>query len=195
MNEKESFVARWLRLKQESGGEAQPDSAPPAAEPATGEDIPSAPAAFDPACLPPIESITQDSDIRVFLQTGVPAELMRAALRGAWAADPAIRDFVGVAESQWDFNDPAAMPGFGPLEATDLAQSFAAQAASRLSTAADAIAPMAETGRTLGNGPPDKAWASFGGAGENTPRVEIESKAPRRLDGRRRHGSALPKAP
>jgi TorA maturation chaperone TorD len=31
--------------------------------------------------------------------------------------DPAIRDFIGIAESQWDFNDPTAMPGFGPLTA------------------------------------------------------------------------------
>jgi TorA maturation chaperone TorD len=34
--------------------------------------------------------------------------------------DPAIRDFIGIAESQWDFNDPTAMPGFGPLRANDV---------------------------------------------------------------------------
>ena len=50
---------------------------------------------------------------------GVPADLTRAALRRVWTADPAIRDFVGLAENAWDFTEPDAMPGFGPLEATD----------------------------------------------------------------------------
>jgi hypothetical protein len=40
----------------------------------------------------------------------------RAAIRRAWIADPAIRDFVGLAENAWDFNDPNAMAGFGPLD-------------------------------------------------------------------------------
>jgi len=45
--------------------------------------------------------------------------LTRAALRHAWASDPAIRDFIGLAENQWDFNDPNAILGFGPLSASD----------------------------------------------------------------------------
>jgi hypothetical protein len=106
MSESETFLSRWLRLKRES------EAALPVAE------APS-PAAFDPASLPPIESIVADSDIQQFLQEGVPAELTRAALRSAWTADPAIRDFVGIAENQWNFNDHACMPGFGPLEAAD----------------------------------------------------------------------------
>ena len=55
------------------------------------------------------------TDIRAFLAPGVPKELARAALRRAWSADPAIRDFMGLAENDWDFTDPAAMPGFGAL--------------------------------------------------------------------------------
>jgi hypothetical protein len=69
--------------------------------------------------LPPVESITAATDIRPFLARGVPPELTRAALRRAWAADPAIRDFIGLAENAWDFNAPDAMEGFGPLELTD----------------------------------------------------------------------------
>ena len=45
----------------------------------------------------------------------MPAELTRAALRRAWVSDPAIRDFIGIAENQWDFNDPEAIPGFVSL--------------------------------------------------------------------------------
>ena len=52
---------------------------------------------------------------RAFLSPGVPKELARAALRRAWSADPAIRDFVGLAENAWDFTDPTAMAGFGEL--------------------------------------------------------------------------------
>lgn len=70
---------------------------------------------FDLASLPSLDSITAATDIRAFLTPGVPAELARAALRRAWAADPAIRDFKGLAENAWDFTDPAAMPGFGAL--------------------------------------------------------------------------------
>jgi hypothetical protein len=69
--------------------------------------------------LPSVESITAETDIRAFLAPGVPVELVRAALRRGWAADPAIRDHIGLSENSWDFNAPGAMPGFGPLEMTD----------------------------------------------------------------------------
>jgi hypothetical protein len=82
----------------------------------------------DPAPLPSIESITAESDIRAFLQSGVPRDLAIAALRRAWVTDPAIRDFIGIAENQWDFTDPAAIPGFGPLHAGDDAQKLVLQA-------------------------------------------------------------------
>jgi TorA maturation chaperone TorD len=117
MSDSENFLSRWSRLKHESEV-ASPDTE--VASP--GTDVPSPPPsspAFDPASLPPIESIVADSDIRQYLHADVPPELTRAALRSAWAADPAIRDFLGIAESQWDFNDPTAIPGFGPLQAED----------------------------------------------------------------------------
>jgi TorA maturation chaperone TorD len=110
MSDSENFLSRWSRLKHESEVTPPDTDAPSPA--------PSSPA-FDPASLPPIESIVADSDIRQYLHANVPPELTRAALRSAWAADPAIRDFIGIAESQWDFNDPAAIPGFGPLQAAD----------------------------------------------------------------------------
>jgi TorA maturation chaperone TorD len=110
MSDSENFLSRWSRLKHESEVKA-PDTDVPSPAPSSP--------AFDPASLPPIESIVADSDIRQYLHANVPPELTRAALRSAWAADPAIRDFIGIAESQWDFNDPTAIPGFGPLQAAD----------------------------------------------------------------------------
>jgi len=65
--------------------------------------------------LPSLESITSVTDVRAFLAPGVPQELTRAALRRAWATDPAIRDFVGIQDNDWDFTKPEGMLGFGPL--------------------------------------------------------------------------------
>src|SRR6266704_3255063 len=119
----EEFLARWSRRKREAKAAVE---APPPTEPAeTPDPAPSATAEnpanaeVDLANLPPVESITAATDVTAFLRQGVPSELSRAALRRAWAADPAIRDFVGLAENAWDFNDPHAMPGFGPLDCSE----------------------------------------------------------------------------
>jgi hypothetical protein len=123
----EKFLQRWSRLKQANEIPPRDDSEPsprkisdtdPDSRPQTvtqrGVDLP----AFDPTTLPPIESISASSDIRAFLAPGVPEGIKRAALRRAWIMDPAIRDFIGVAENQWDFNKPGSIPGFGSLELT-----------------------------------------------------------------------------
>lgn len=113
----EEFLARWSRRKRASKSDAPP---PETAEP-TGDSAVRSPAAeveaeVDLGSLPSVDLITAGTDITAFLRKGVPQELMRGALRRAWSADPAIRDFVGLAENAWDFNDPNAMPGFGPLD-------------------------------------------------------------------------------
>ena len=98
---------------------------------------------FDLASLPPIESITGASDIRAFLAPGVPPELTRAALRRVWTADPAIRDFVGLAENAWDFNAPGAIAGFGSLEMTDELRREVMRMVGRGLTSDGTIAPAA----------------------------------------------------
>jgi hypothetical protein len=136
MSEPENFIARWSRRKREAADEAEttkPAAASGVSDQTTHADgageaggVPPArtgasePASeFDWTKLPPVETITAESDIRAFLRAGVPPELTRAALRRAWAADPKIRDFVGLADYDWDFNTPGAIPGFGPLEMSD----------------------------------------------------------------------------
>jgi hypothetical protein len=129
MTSPENFVSRWARLKSESDAEPKTElvrHGPRQEAVASVAEMPSVQQQnqvvdepFDPASLPSIETITFDTDIRGFLQHRVPAALTRAALRQAWASDPAIRDFIGIAENQWDFNDPTAMPGFGPMQETD----------------------------------------------------------------------------
>ncbi len=140
MSERENFLERWSRKKVEAQHEPapaadKPDADPPnstsvdaeskqvaSGQPAEASPKPAAPKPeFDLASLPSLESITATTDIRAFLSPGVPQELTRAALRRAWLADPAIRDFVGLQENDWDFTNPNAMPGFGDLPAgTDI---------------------------------------------------------------------------
>ncbi len=117
----DDFLKRWSRRKREVAEAEKPkaETADVVSGPANNGIPEKPPAEFDPATLPPVESITAISDITAFLRAGVPPELTRAALRRVWVADPAIRDFVGLAENAWDFTDPNAMPGFGPLESTD----------------------------------------------------------------------------
>jgi hypothetical protein len=140
----ENFVSRWARLKRNADVQRRTepagdpllrpaaDASPGGAEAAIAKPrIDAVDEPFDPASLPSIETITVNTDIRGFLQSRVPAELTRAALRQAWASDPAIRDFIGIAENQWDFNDPDAIPGFGPLLESDDVPGLLAQALGR----------------------------------------------------------------
>ena len=130
MSEPENFLERWSRRKQQAS--VQPTQAPEAKaeKDEASAAVPAAPAetsepktaAFDIAELPSIESIGADTDVRGFLQPGVPPELTRAALRRAWSSDPAIRDFVGLVENGWDFNDPNAMQGFGAITPEEVAR-------------------------------------------------------------------------
>ena len=140
MSEDEKFLARWSSRKLASrtpaaASETPAQQRPPddadglanAAVAAPGEDAATPPATppgqpFDPAQLPPLDSIGADTDITAFLRREVPPELTRAALRRAWTSDPAIKNFVGLVENGWDFNDPTAMPGFGPITPDEVAR-------------------------------------------------------------------------
>jgi hypothetical protein len=128
MTEREKFLERWSRKKREAVDEpAKPHDAETGHEPASVEPPAAAEAEkpLDLEKLPSLESITAETDIRDFLQPGVPADLRREALRRAWSADPGIRDFVGLAENSGDFNDPTAMAGFGPIEPAEVARLMA----------------------------------------------------------------------
>ncbi len=129
MSETEGFLSRWSRLKRETS-RANGD---PAIEPSAHESSPnsakaSPPHAVDLASLPPVESIGPGTDIRAFLQAGVPAELVRAALRSAWSTDPQIREFIEIADNQWDFNAEDGIPGFGALGVADASRSLVSRA-------------------------------------------------------------------
>ncbi len=106
MTEREGFLGRWSRLKREAAHEVLPE---PAADLPPGEPL------VDLEALPPLESLGAASDYTPFLAAGVPEALRCAALRKAWASDPAIANFRGFAEYDWDCN----APGYGALLPTD----------------------------------------------------------------------------
>lgn len=123
MDDEGHFIARWSRRKREAAvserKQPQPSNDPGGTGVGATKNVGSpgeAEPSFDPASLPPIESIGPGSDIGKFLAAGVPADIKRAALRRVWSSDPGIRDFVGLSENSWDFNAVGAMPGFGPVD-------------------------------------------------------------------------------
>src|SRR5262249_1797952 len=127
VNDEENFISRWSRRKREAADETahwkktepRQTSSLLDEQPGPGSQISAGRAAkeFDVSSLPPIESIGAGTDITAFMQPGVPSALRHAALRRVWAADPAIRDFVGLNENYWnDVAGAAAAPGFGDLD-------------------------------------------------------------------------------
>src|SRR5262245_47856714 len=130
MNDRENFINRWSRRKREAAHEkaqGEQTGVTHEAKPAPCQDtgaksdqsglVNPSPVEFDAANLPPIESISADTDITAFMRAGVPSELRHAALRRAWSADASIRDFVGLNENYWnDLTGPLGTAGFGDLD-------------------------------------------------------------------------------
>jgi Protein of unknown function (DUF3306) len=116
-NSTKNFLQRWSHRKRAAGNTEPPRQADPSEETpvADVEVSQSNTTACNPNVLPPIESLTETSDIRAFLAPGVSLELQRAALRRVWQSDPRIRNFIGIAENQWDFTKPETIPGFGSV--------------------------------------------------------------------------------
>ena len=209
MPDRNAFL-RWVRLKQASksrDAESDPASSEQPTELGDGK----ADRPFDLASLPSIESITAHTDITAFLNTRVPVELTRAALRRAWTTDPTIRDFIGIAENQWDFNDPNAIPGFGPLDPTDKIADLVAQVSKGLEQVQDVLADVpppidpVRAGLVNSEQPALEATASAVRSlpdDATTPTTD-DRDAAKQADGlattvlpsprARRHGSALPR--
>jgi hypothetical protein len=169
----ESFLARWSRVKR-GGVPAAPAKSPDAAPaPASGDPAASEPA-FDLSHLPRIDDLLPSSDITAFLQKGVPDELKRLALQKAWSLDPAIRDFIEVAENQYNWNAADGVPGFGPLDPGLDIQALLAQATGQLQDVA-----ASSTDATSAPPPEIDALAARAGEGSgDAPAGEISAGAP-----------------
>jgi len=122
-----SFLARWSQRKREARQLEPRQSEPKQDVPVAGKAEPSGPTTaeheelapeFDLSALPKLEELTATTDITAFLRKGVPEHLRNAALRKAWALDPAIRNYVNPAlEYAYDWNTPGGLPGSSELGA------------------------------------------------------------------------------
>ena len=212
MSADEGLLARWVRRK--SGAAQKAHDGPKPKE--TGDRIAleetpvslppqEAQPRFDPASQPPIESTGAGSDIRPFLAAGVPADLTRAALRQAWLADPAIRDFIGLCENSWDFNAPGGASGFGSLTAEDARRLVARvmdesnvrdppHPAPQPISDDQAVEPASGPGQRPQDSSPDqrKPARDAKAAGDIAMRHERGERETRLALPRRHHGGALP---
>jgi len=179
MAEREGFAGRWSRLKAEARvaeqeAEAEPLPTVPPAEPdrpaddAATTDVPAVPepvAAEKPVELPSIETLTNETDFRLFMRPGVDPGLRSQALRRLWTLDPHFATIDITECHSIDFNAVPTFPdgllntiyrvGSGMVEAVeDIERAEAAKAAQ-----ADGEPPAAESGaQTAGpdNGSGDK---------------------------------------
>ena len=202
MSADEGFLTRWSRRKRgaATAGLDRPtaeriEDRAPCATPEAPNSAQEPGRLVDLASLPPIESIGAGSDVRAFLTPGVPADLARAALRRAWSAEPAIRDFIGLSENSWDFTAPDGVPGFGSVTGEEvrrllrqvLGEPNAAEALERLSD--DQITDGAKGKPELGDN--HAAAGPRADANYLAPQHEFGTREFRPRLRRRRHGGAL----
>ena len=202
MSAEESFLGRWARRKHAAATNAREEPKPEDIADRASADTAAAelPAGdgqepVDPESLPPIETLGAGSDIRPFLADGVPADLMRAALRRAWSADPAIRDFIGLSENSWDFNAPDGVAGFGALTMED-----ARRLLTQVTKEVEALGPPDPAAERPADdeasAPADQLQTTTDTdqteLGPDTAQHEGDKREPRRSLPWRRHGGALP---
>jgi hypothetical protein len=149
-----SFLSRWSQRKQEA---KQPDRDAPAAD-AEGPTGPVAESVtepeFDLSSLPKLEDLTPTTDITAFLRKGVPESLRNAALRKAWALDPAIRNYVNPAlDYAYDWNTPGGVPGSSEIGAGMDVARLVSQIMGGGESAAEPAVPAAAPGTAPTNDP------------------------------------------
>jgi len=225
----EDFLKRWSRRKRDVAevervpADFAHESAAPKGDERSIEPVEPLEPVFDLKKLPPIESITAATDIRPFLAPGVPVDIARAALRRAWSVDRRIRDFVGLADYDFDYHVVGGAAGFGPLEMTDELRRAVARIVGEIADAG-AAAPQRErvvgaesteksrvSGADVGALPtalpqaPDRppldqlaqatpaAALAFADTGVAVLQHEHPQNEVRRTTPRRGHGRALPK--
>jgi len=203
MSEPENFLSRWSRMKREADAAPEPDKQAPSGVPETPPAADAAEPAFDLSKLPSLDQIAGDTDMSMFMKPGVPAALRHAALRRAWTSDPAIRDFRGLQETDWDFNAPDDVPGFGTFKSEDEIKALAQrlfgpapeedhavpQSPPQDSAVTDAVAAPADTDRTVDK---DHDLSGVGHPPDDATAAQHEDDVAVHRITARRHGGALP---
>lgn len=209
MSEDEDRLTRWSRLKTESAATPAPAPVEQPVEP----DAEAVEALI--AALPKIEDIGATTDIRGFMQPGVPPALRNAALARAWMSDPAIRDRIPDAiDYAEDYNAPHTISGWGAAGRDEIegfvrrfrdaaptgedgARAVAASEPPPAEPEAGLDAQAAETAATVEEGGASPDEADQTAAGEAGPRRRggarhSSSRHSSSRHGASRHGGALP---
>jgi hypothetical protein len=111
MAEDPSFLHRWSRRKHEAARAtpAPAEPAPPAAVSGAPAVAAATPAPVEPPPLPPVESLTLDSDFTPFLSAKVEETVKRAAMRKLFS-DPHFNVMDGLDIYIDDYSKPDPMP-------------------------------------------------------------------------------------
>ncbi|MCW2244668.1 hypothetical protein M2352_000259 [Azospirillum fermentarium] len=148
----EPFLSRWSRLKRTgettaTAPEPAPEPPAPLPEPDAAAQAPTAPQeTAPPPELPPVDSLTAESDFTPFLRAEVPEDLHRQALRRLWTSDPVYANDDGLKDYADDysglFSGSGAVrtlyrAGQGFLDAVDEAAEQAEKDAQKLQEAAE----------------------------------------------------------
>ena len=107
-----SFLHRWSRRKREAARTAQPPVEPAAPAPAAAAPavvVPPTPVQAEPPPLPPVESLTLESDFAPFLSAKVDETVKRAAMRKLFS-DPHFNVMDGLDIYIDDYSKPDPMP-------------------------------------------------------------------------------------
>jgi hypothetical protein len=112
--EDDTFFSRWSKRKRGADTPTAPEAQAPATDGVATPESDEALSEEDLAALPLPDAFTLETDIRPFLQKGVPAAMRNAALRKKWLLTPSIRDHADPAvDYAWDWNTPGGVPGDG----------------------------------------------------------------------------------
>lgn len=178
----ESFLSRWSRLKRK---EAEPPQPAPLATPLAPHESAPPPAVAEPAGppaeaseppedgalkdLPPVESLTAESDFTPFMRAGVPEDLHRQALRKLWTSDPVFANDDGLKDYADDYT--GLFSGSGIVKtAYRVGKGFLEAAEEAAERAEEAAAPGAAT-------PQDEASIAAGETSEDPgPKGDMTNK-------------------
>jgi hypothetical protein len=187
-------LSRWSRRKLAKAIEAP--APPPAAAPAVVPAPATAPGASAPPAaseLPPVESLTFDSDFTAFLRPGVDDKVKRAALKQLFR-DPRFNIMDGLDTYIDDYTKADPIPpdvladllqrGFGPAPQTGQEQAAAANAPREESAVGDATQPALSAGNEHAATPPLPSLSpELAGEGEQAQRSAGEGDTSRAGDG------------
>jgi len=200
MAENEGIFTRWSRLKQRATEESrkvgEPEPEPPEVENTLNatETTDTDETSVDLSQLPSLDSIDATTDLRGFLAAGVPTHLRSAALRRAWSADPAIRDFIGPNENFWD-HSTGIISGFKQL-ASDASSRLLAQVLDEgpiKEPSAGQVTAISETSSSALPSRPEQSENAVDDGSETAHDTSEDTAKQAPADSRaRRHGGAVP---